>query len=337
VGCTAYRWGGDVEAKVRALQPHFVVIGDGAWNDLSGEHGIIAACPNDATFILRNMADNLIDWNVADVVNGMLQVAHRYPDIPFVAHALNEAYQSEPAKAGQWEISFIDRCHDYGLRTICLNGAYGNDPFTILKVVAQRSDFIGWHAYDGWLETIEVPRFVDRIYTSRRYASNWLWDYREKMIATEVGVEAYPATGHRRGWHDMGLSEQVVADRMVENAHQWKRDGLLGACWFTAGHTEQSWDEGYGLTEGMARHIAQHAPLPPEQKEDKLAGLTEAEYAQALPKIDSIYGDLNDFDGFESSNDILIPAKVGMLEQQKRTVQNMRKTLLELKEIVRPK
>jgi hypothetical protein len=70
---------------------------------------------------------------------------------------------------------------------------------------------------------------------------------------------------------------------------------------------------------------------------EELAGLSEAEYNQALPKIDAIYGDLNDFDGFESSNDISIPAKVGYLEQQKRTVQNMRKNLLELKELVRPK
>lgn len=259
MGACVYYFDANVGHKLSLLQPHFVVVGSGCWNDIDA---IAAACPPDCTFILRNMADNLIDWNVADVVNGMLEVAHKHPTLNVVAHALNERYNDVP-KALQWELSFIERCHDNGLKTICLNGAYGNDPDPRYKAVAGASDYIGWHLYDGCDE--DKQAYVDRIHTSRRYAANWLVDYAHKYIATEVGIESFPGTGQRRGWHDMGLSEVAVKDRMMANAMEWYADGLLGACWFTAGHTEQSWSEGYGMTDLMARAWAK-LPAPRENE-----------------------------------------------------------------------
>lgn len=259
LGACVYRYGGDVEAKLKALQPHFVVLGNGCWNDVPA---IAQACPVDCTFILRNMADNLIDWPIVDVVNGMLHIAHRYPYIRFVAHALNETHMGNVQRTFDWEWAFVAKCHDYGLPTICLNGPYGNDPAPAYKRLAAETDYIGWHMYDGWQEELTSTSFVQRIDTSQRYRSNWLNDFRHKLLPTEVGIESFPGTGQRRGWHDMGLSEQMVAERMVENAKLWHADGLLGAAYFTAGHTESSWDVGYGLTEGMATTIAQNAPLP---------------------------------------------------------------------------
>jgi hypothetical protein len=98
------------------------------------------------------------------------------------------------------------------------------------------------------------------------------------------------------------------------------------------------------MTEAMARSWGLQGPQPNQEGAQppivnggEMAGLTQLEYAQALPKIDTIYDDLNDFDGFESQNDIVIPKQIGYLEDQKRTIQRMRKNLLELKDLIRPK
>jgi hypothetical protein len=267
IGATTYTWNPAIEAKLRLLQPGHVVAGNGIWNDLPA---IIAACPK-ATIILRNMEDDLIDWNVADVLGPMIAIAGRYPNTRFIAHGLNEQYSDVP-RAAQWEWAFIVGSHDYDLPTVCLNLAYGNDPHPQFKGIANASDYIGPHLYDGYMEDVVGPetQYVDRKYTSRRYASNWLADYTHKIIATEVGIESFPGTNTRRGWHDMGLSEQAVTERMLENARIWAEDGLRGACWFTAGHTEASWDEGYGMTEAMARAWSR-APEPKTNGGEELA------------------------------------------------------------------
>lgn len=263
LGCTVYRWGGDVEAKVRLLNPHFVVVGSGCWNDLPA---IAAACPRDCTFILRDMTEDLIAQDPERVSETIFRAASRN-GLPYnrcVAHALNEQY-TNAERARDWELRFITNCHDRGIRTVCLNLAYGNDPSPLFKPVADRTDLIGNHLYDGWIEG-DPGDFVGRIHTSRRYAANWLNDYRHKIMSTEVGIESFPGTGQRRGHHDMGLSEVAVKDRMMANAMEWYADGLLGVCWFNAGHTEREWNEGYGMTELMARAWAK---LPAPRKDDE--------------------------------------------------------------------
>lgn len=272
LGCTLYRWGGDVEAKVRLLQPHFVVVGSGCWNDLPA---VAAACPPGATFILRDMRDNLIEHDPEGVAEAMFQTASPYGYNRFIAHALNESHSPFTQRANDWELRFIINCHDRGLKTICLNGAYGNDPDPRYKAVAGASDYIGWHLYDGYDESKQA--YVDRIHTSRRYASNWLVDYVHKHIATETGIESFPGTGSRRGHHDMGLSEVAVKDRMMANAMEWYADGLLGACWFTAGHTEGSWNEGYGMTELQARAWSK---LPAPRKDDEGGEMADLQVIQ---------------------------------------------------------
>ena len=262
LGACVYAYGGEVEAKLRLLQPHFVVVGSGCWNDADAIAG--ACAPVQPLLILRDMTENLIDLAPETVMDRMATVANLlyYKKIAF--HLLNEQY-GDVERAKNWELRAITFAQ---VPTVALNGAYGNDPDNRFREVAEESTYVGWHLYDGWLEDQEQPDWVAREYTSRRYAGghlpdvNWPdWWPREKHISTEIGVEKHPGTGQRRGWHDIGLSEEVVKNRILANSMHWKVDGILGACWFTAGHTEQSWNEGYGITELMARAWAK-APAP---------------------------------------------------------------------------
>ena len=266
IGCTIYRWGGDVEAKVRLLKPHYVVVGSGAWNDIDAIAG--ACAPVAPLIVMRDMTENLIDLLPEFVISEMAVVASRkfYRKVAF--HLLNESY-SDVEKAKAWELKAIAYCQKLHLPgTVALNGAYGNDPDDRFKDVAELSKLVGWHLYDGFREN--GSGYVDRVHTSRRYLrDSWpRWWPRNKHIATEVGIEAFPATGQRSGWADMGIPEATVSLRILENAVHWKADGLLGTCWFTAGHTEQSWNEGYGMTEAMARLWGEKGPEPNTEEEN---------------------------------------------------------------------
>jgi hypothetical protein len=223
-----YRSGGDVLHKLNLLQPHFVVVGSGCWNDIDTIAG--ACAPVQPLIIMRDMSDNLIDQSPEQVMDQMATVAAQkfYKRIAF--HLLNESY-SNVEKARDWELRAIKHAHACKFPTVALNLAYGNDPPLQYKEVAEASKYIGPHLYDGWEE--DKNKWVDRIYTSRRYAGNWMADFTHKMIATEVGIESFPSPGYPRGWRDMGLSEEVVKNRMLANSLHWKQDGLLGVCWFT--------------------------------------------------------------------------------------------------------
>lgn len=256
IGACVYRSGGDVLAKLQLLKPHFIVVGEGAWNDAGS---IAFAChPVKPLLIYRAMAGNLIDQNPTDVCARII-AGTRWAHYENVAvHLLNEQY-NDVMKARAWELEAIGYCKSQGYKTVALNLSYGKDPDPRFKDVADEATYIGPHLYDGYEE--DKQRFVDRNFTSRRYATNWLADYTHKYIATECGIESFPGTGQRRGWHDMGLTEKVTQNRMLANALEWKADGV-NVCYFTLGHTEESWNTGYGMTEGMATAIGLNAPLP---------------------------------------------------------------------------
>lgn len=263
--------------KLRLLQPHFVVVGSGSWNDIDA---IAGACGTNPLIIMRDMTENLIDLTPEQVMDNMAAVTARQFYKKRAFHLLNENYIGDVERSKSWELRAINIAQ---APTVALNLSYGSDPDPRYKDVAEASEYIGPHLYDGWIEA--ENKWVDRIHTSRRYAANWLNDYRHKIIATEVGIESFPGTGQRRGWHDMGLSEGAVKDRLMANAMEWHADGLLGACWFTAGHTEQSWSEGYGLTELMARAWSR---LPAPQQEDNVA-ITKQDLEAARIKIREEY------------------------------------------------
>ena len=255
IGACIYRFGGDVAARLVLLRPHVLVVGEGCWNDLPA---IAASCPPGCIFILRDMSDNLIDQDAGTVAWKIHLVSAANPGLDCVLHALNESY-GDAGRARAWELRFLDACDAIGEAACCLNGAYGNDPDPSFEAIARRAYLIGWHGYEGWAE--DVGQWVDPNYTVFRYRHNrpevrwptWWDEVRWKHVMTEVGFESFPGTGQRRGWRDMGLSEGDVQQRVLQNALEFVADGGAGQCSFTLGHTEQSWEEGYGTTEAMLR------------------------------------------------------------------------------------
>jgi hypothetical protein len=252
LGGGIFHWDPTIAWRVRALQPSHLVVGEGAWFALPDIADVVGP---DCKLILRDVIWATLTSSPADTANKLFFLARDAGILGrVIAHGLNEEYSLAEAAAA-WELAFIKRCHELGLPTICLNLAYGNDPPDVLREVAEKSDFVGAHCYDGWLDAEQ--RFIDDFYTSRRYTgagqsipdNHWpeWWDaaIRAKHIPTEVSVERKPERG-RVGWQaEDGPSEQIVRIRILENIRRWKEDGLPGACWFTLGHSDTSWESYY--------------------------------------------------------------------------------------------
>jgi hypothetical protein len=232
IGCTVYRSGGDVLHNLSLLQPHFVVVGSGAWNDIDAIAGACNVSPAkvEPLIIMRDMRNDLLSQPPEQVIDNMDIIARQlyYKKVAF--HLLNESYSDAP-RAATWERRAIFTARPLNRPTVALNLAYGNDLAPEFREIAELSTFNGPHLYDGFEES--KGQFVDRIYTSRRYLGWPSWWDRSKHISTEIGIEAFPSPGHPKGWIDIGLSEELVTQRMLENAGLWKQDGLLGVCWFT--------------------------------------------------------------------------------------------------------
>jgi len=252
LGATIYHFDPTIAARLRLLQPSHLVVGEGAWFALRDIADIVGP---DCKLILRDVLGATLT-NQPGVIASRIEIAAKSSGVfgQCIAHGLNEEY-SQAAAAALWELRFIEHCRNLGLPTICLNLAYGNDPPDVLRPVAEASDFVGAHCYDGWIDAEQ--RFIDDFYTSRRYLgagqsipdNHWpaWWDdsIRQKHIPTEVGVERKPERG-RVGWSaDDGPSETAVRFRIEENIQYWQRDGLLGPCWYTLGHNDRSWDSYY--------------------------------------------------------------------------------------------
>jgi len=258
LGGGVFHWDPTIAERLRLLQPSHLVVGEGAWfalRDIADSVG-----PN-CKLILRDVLGATLT-NQPSVIASRIEIAAKSSGVfeQCIAHGLNEEYSLASA-AALWELAFIEHCHRLGLPTICLNLAYGNDPPDVLRPVAEASDFVGAHCYDGWIDAEQ--RFIDDFYTSRRYLgagqsipdNHWpaWWDasIRQKHIPTEVGVERKPERG-RVGWSaEDGPSELAVRIRILANIDLWQRDGLLGACWFTLGHSDTSWESYYATDDQL--------------------------------------------------------------------------------------
>src|SRR3990172_8457695 len=247
LGGTLYHWDSVIADRVRALQPSHLMVGEGAWFALRDIADIVGP---GCKLILRDVLGATLQ-NQPGVIASRIEIAAKSSGVfgQCIAHGLNEEY-SQAEAAALWELAFIEHCHRLGLPTICLNGAVGNDPPDVLRLVAEASDYVGWHCYDFW--DTDLQQWMDRVHSSRRYArDSWpAWWPRHKHIPTEVGVEAFPPQG-RAGWQGL-VQQDLVKYRILNNMVVWQRDGLLGACWFTLGSNDTSW-ESYYPTDGQLR------------------------------------------------------------------------------------
>lgn len=286
MGATLYRAGGDVYELLRLLKPGHVVVGRDAWNNLQD---IADACPLETKFILRNGPgpDDTLDTPPTELAAPLIEMALRYPQLKIVAHGYNEQHIDDPPKTAAQELRFIQKCFDYAIETICLNGPFGNDPSNLYREIAFASTYVGWHLYDLWSPT--ANDFVSDIWTSRRYlnANTWpsWWDaqIRAKHIPTEVGIED-------GGWRKLGITEEKVRNRMIRNARAWKEDGLIGACWFTIASPDAA-RENYYATEAMLRYWAQYGPKIEGQAIG--GGVTDTERNTLREKILDVHRALN--------------------------------------------
>src|SRR3990167_10289119 len=189
LGATIYHFDATIAARLRLLQPSHLVVGEGVWFALRDIADIVGP---ECLLILRDVLGATLT-NQPSVIASRIEIAAKCSGVfeQCIAHGLNEEYSLAEAAAA-WELAFIEHCHRLGMPTICLNGAVGNDPPDALRLVAEQSDYVGWHLYDFW--DTDLQQFMNSVHSSRRYMRySWpAWWPRAKHIPTEVGIEAFP-------------------------------------------------------------------------------------------------------------------------------------------------
>lgn len=168
-----------------------------------------------------------------------------------IAHGLNEQHTNR-LKARAWELRFIARCHFHGVPTLCSAypfANFDNDEAQDFKDVWAESDYNGPHRYDLFQNGVFEPRLE----TSLRYRK-WKGYPIEKDICTEFGIED-------GGWQKLGIPEEIMRERMLENLWLWKEDGSLANLFFCVAHTNPlKWGPYYG-NEALYRYWRANGPL----------------------------------------------------------------------------
>lgn len=248
-GACVYSYGGHVDPSLQALSPGVVLLGHDIWNDAVVIHRV---CGTNPWLILRWMD---LDINLhtperaADFICAKAKALIAL-GIKCIAHGLNEQHTNRP-RARAWELRFIERCHWHGVETLCSAYPFANfddAEAQDFKDVWAESDYNGPHRYD----LFRNGAFEPRLETSLRYRK-WknypIW----KDLCTEYGIED-------GGWQRLGIPEEVMRERMLENVWLWKKDGALASTFFCIAHTDPlKWGSYYG-TEALYRYWRDNGP-----------------------------------------------------------------------------
>ena len=252
-------WNQEVAAILRAGKPGFVLVGQGAWDQLLE----ISEAAGNPLIILREIGLRTdVDHPIASAQR-LCGVAKRHPGLRCIAHGINEPTvetAEQRATLVTWELAFTGEAHRQGVKTVCLNLAWGNPgDLTVLdelRPIHDASDFTGMHLYG-------VPG-VEDLYSCYRYRLWPGWFDRGKLLSTEVGIDGLDRiNGERPGWRTQGYTEELVSLVMLARSWDWAQDGIMGGIWFAAGTQHDEWAP-YYPTLGMARAWGESAARFPQ-------------------------------------------------------------------------
>ena len=263
-------WNEQVAAILRAGEPFAVLVAQGAWDQLLE----INEAAGNPLIILREIGLRTdVDHPIASAQR-LCGVAKRHPGLRCIAHGINEPTvetAEQRATLVTWELAFIAEAHRLGVKTVCLNLAWGNPgDMTVcdeFRPIHDASDYVGLHLY-------AVSGFDD-LYSCYRYQRWPAWFDRAKLISTEVGIDGLDRiNGERPGWRTQGLNEWDVIAAMLARSWQWAADGIQGGIWFAAATQNSEWEPYYPTLE-MAQAWGELATRYAQEKKEAKMSLAE--------------------------------------------------------------
>lgn len=274
------------EDLVRKSSGEAFVVGFGAWDQVPALYNV--AHPH-----LISLRDTRKPLRSKDPLMVADEICNKIKSFPTevqkvcVAHSLDEEHSNRSA-ALMWELEFVRRVHQHGLKAIAWNIAFGNFDNAEAQEFSQlwqEADYLGPHSYIGY--SFNTNSLVINEETCYRYRK-WQNFPRHKCLPTEFGIDHWDGIKpfpEKPGWRNLDLTDATVKQVIAQVINQQIADGLIGSIYFTLLNQNSEW-EPYYPTDSM---LSYWKNIKFNWQETDMAG----DAALALQALDIIYGEMN--------------------------------------------